>query len=85
MIFPLHEQDTGLCRLVHRGGRISGCFRYAHYVVLLRGVLFDLNFQQTDPTVIFKDESAAMKWSSGGSRRAKHIDLKLCLSTNSCQ
>jgi hypothetical protein len=47
-------------------------------VVWLRGVLFDLNFQQTDPIVIFEDTTAAIKWSSGGSRRAKHIDLKVC-------
>jgi hypothetical protein len=28
--------------------------------------------------VIFKDNTAAIKWSSGSSRRAKHIDLKVC-------
>jgi hypothetical protein len=50
----------------------------AQDVVWLRGVLFDINFQQMDPTVIFEDNTVAMKWSSGGSRRAKHIDLKVC-------
>jgi hypothetical protein len=28
--------------------------------------------------VIFEDNTAAIKWSSGYSRRAKHIDLKAC-------
>jgi hypothetical protein len=28
--------------------------------------------------VIFEDSTAAIKWSSGSSRRAKHIDLKVC-------
>jgi hypothetical protein len=28
--------------------------------------------------VIFEDNTAAIKWSSGISRRAKHIDLKVC-------
>jgi hypothetical protein len=50
----------------------------AHDVVWLRGVLFDLNFQQTDTTVIFENNTASIKWSSDGSRRAKHIDLKVC-------
>jgi hypothetical protein len=50
----------------------------AQDVVWLRGVLFDLKFQQTYPTVIFEDNTAAIKWSSGGSRRAKHIYLKVC-------
>jgi Reverse transcriptase (RNA-dependent DNA polymerase) len=47
-------------------------------VVSLRGILFDLNFQQMDPSVIFEGNTAAIKWSSGGSRQAKHIDLKVC-------
>jgi hypothetical protein len=47
-------------------------------VVWLRGILFDLNFQQSDPTVIFEDNTAAIKWSSDGSHRSKHIDLKVC-------
>jgi hypothetical protein len=51
---------------------VSSC---AQDVVWLRGMLFDLNFQQTGPTVIFEDNTPAIKWSSGGSRRAKHIDL----------
>jgi hypothetical protein len=50
----------------------------AQDVVWLRGVLFDHKFQQMDPTVIFEDNTAAIKWSSGGSRRAKHNDLKVC-------
>jgi hypothetical protein len=40
-------------------------------------VLCDLNYQQREPTVIFDDNTAAIKWSSGSSRRAKHIDLKV--------
>jgi hypothetical protein len=28
--------------------------------------------------VIFEDNTAAIKWSSGSSRRAKHIYLKFC-------
>jgi hypothetical protein len=28
--------------------------------------------------VIFEDNTASIKWSSGSSRRAKHIDLKVC-------
>jgi hypothetical protein len=28
--------------------------------------------------VIFEDNTAAIKWSSGSSRRAKHLDLKVC-------
>jgi hypothetical protein len=28
--------------------------------------------------VIFEDNTAAIKWSSGSSRRAKHITLKVC-------
>jgi hypothetical protein len=40
---------------------------------------FDLNFQQIDPTVIVEDNTAAIKLSSGGSRRTKHIDLKVCV------
>jgi hypothetical protein len=46
-------------------------------VIWLRGVLCDLNYQQWDPTVIFEDNTAAIKWSSGVSRRAKNIDLKV--------
>jgi hypothetical protein len=53
----------------------SGCVKD---VVWHRSVLFDLNFQQTELTVIFEDNTAAIKWSSSGSRRAKHIDLKIC-------
>jgi hypothetical protein len=51
----------------------SNCFQD---VVWFRGVLFDLNFQQKDPTVILEDNTA-IKWSSGGSRRANHSDLKV--------
>jgi hypothetical protein len=29
--------------------------------------------------VIFEDNTAAIKWSSGSSRRAKNIDVKVCL------
>jgi hypothetical protein len=53
-----------------------GC---AQDVIWLRDVLCYLNYQQREPTVIFKDNTAAIKWSSGSSRRAKHIDLKVCL------
>jgi hypothetical protein len=38
----------------------------------------DLDYQQREPTVIFEDNTAAIKWSSDSSRRAKHIDLKVC-------
>jgi hypothetical protein len=47
-------------------------------VIWLRGVLSDLNLQQNEPIVIFKDNPAAIKWSSDSSRRAKHTDLKVC-------
>jgi hypothetical protein len=50
----------------------------AQDVIWLRGVLCDLNYQQREPTVIFKDNTAAIKWSSGSSRRAKHIDFIVC-------
>jgi hypothetical protein len=49
-----------------------------HDIFWLRSVLFDLNFKQTDPTIIFEDNTAAINWSYGGSSRAKHIDLKVC-------
>jgi hypothetical protein len=47
-------------------------------VIWHRGVLCDLNYQQKESTVIFDDNTAAVKWSSGSSPRAKHIDLKVC-------
>jgi hypothetical protein len=50
----------------------------AQDMIWIRGVLCDLNYQQRKPTVIFEDNTAAIKWSSGNSRRAKHIDLKVC-------
>jgi hypothetical protein len=50
----------------------------AQDVIWLRGVLSDLTFHQKDPTVTLEDNTAAIKWSSGSSRRAKHIDLKVC-------
>jgi hypothetical protein len=50
----------------------------AQDVIWLRGVLCDLNCQQREPTVIFEYNTAAIKWSSGSSRRTKHIDLKVC-------
>jgi hypothetical protein len=50
----------------------------AQDVIWLRGVLCDLNYQQREPTVIFEDNTAAIKWSSGSSRRPNHIDLKVC-------
>jgi hypothetical protein len=40
-------------------------------VIWIRGVLCDLNYQQREPTVIFEDNTASIKWSSGSSRRAK--------------
>jgi hypothetical protein len=77
--------------LVHWTSEMQGCFALstaeAEYVaasscaqdeIWLRGVLCDLNYQQREPTVIFEDNTAAIKWSSGGSRRTKHIDLKVC-------
>jgi hypothetical protein len=53
----------------------------AQDIVRLRDVLFDLNSQQTDPAIIFEDNTTTIKWSSGGSRRAKHFDLKVCFVT----
>jgi hypothetical protein len=50
----------------------------AQYVIWLRGVLCDFNYQQREPTMFFEDNNAAIKWSSGSSRRPKHIDLKVC-------
>jgi hypothetical protein len=50
----------------------------AQDVIWPRGVLCDLNYQQREPTVIFEDNTAAIEWSSGSSRRAKHIYLKVC-------
>jgi hypothetical protein len=50
----------------------------AQDVIWLRGALCDLNYQQREPTVILEDNTAAIKCSSGSSRRAKHIDLKVC-------
>jgi hypothetical protein len=50
----------------------------AQDVIWLRGVLCDINYQQREPTVIFEDNTAAIKWSCGSSRRAKHIDPKFC-------
>jgi hypothetical protein len=77
--------------LVHWTSKKQGCFALstaeAEYVVAsscaqdviwLRGVLCDLNYQQRKLTVIFEDNTAAIKWISGSSRRAKHIDLKVC-------
>jgi hypothetical protein len=39
--------------------------------------LCNINYQQREPTVIFEDNTVAIKWSSGSSRRAKQIDLKV--------
>jgi hypothetical protein len=81
-----------LCEdLVHWTSKKQGCVAFstaeaefvaaslcAQDVIWLSGVLRDLNCQQREPTVIFEDNTAAIKWSSGSSRRAKHIDLKFC-------
>jgi hypothetical protein len=77
--------------LVHWTSEMQGCVALstaeaeyvaasscAQDVIWLRGVLCDLNYQQREPTVIFEDNTAAIKWSSGSSRRAKHIYLKVC-------
>jgi hypothetical protein len=50
----------------------------AQDVIWIRGELCDLKYQQREPTVIFDDNTAAIKWSSGSSRRAKHTNLKVC-------
>jgi Reverse transcriptase (RNA-dependent DNA polymerase) len=50
----------------------------AQDVIWLRIALCDFNYQQRELTVIFEDNTAAIKWSSGSSRRAKHIDIKVC-------
>jgi Reverse transcriptase (RNA-dependent DNA polymerase) len=42
-------------------------------VIWLRRVLCDLSYQRREPTVIFEDNTAAIKWSSGSSRRAKRM------------
>jgi hypothetical protein len=47
-------------------------------VIWLHDVLCDLNYQQREPTVVFEDNKAASKWSSGSLRRPRHIDLKVC-------
>jgi hypothetical protein len=33
---------------------------------------------QTGPIEIYEDNAAAIRWSTGDSRRAKHLDLKVC-------
>jgi hypothetical protein len=47
-------------------------------MIWLRDVLSDVNYLQREPSVISEDNTAAIKWSSGCSRREKHIDLKVC-------
>jgi hypothetical protein len=47
-------------------------------VLWLRHILCDLGCVQTGPTEIYEDNAAAIKWSTGDSRRAKHLDLKVC-------
>jgi hypothetical protein len=47
-------------------------------VIWLCGVLCDLNYQQRELVVIFEGNTAAIKWSSDSSRRAKHIDITVC-------
>jgi hypothetical protein len=47
-------------------------------MIWLRGVLCDLNYQQREPAMIVEHNTAAIKWSSGSSRRAKLIDLRVC-------
>jgi hypothetical protein len=49
----------------------------AQDLIWLRGVFFYLNYQQREPTVIFEDNTAAIKWGFSSSRRAKHIYLKV--------
>jgi hypothetical protein len=56
----------------------------AQDVIWLRGVLYDLNYQQREP-VIFEDNTAAIKLSSGSSRRQSTLISKYVLSTKSCQ
>jgi hypothetical protein len=85
---PLHYFDENL---VHWTSKKQGCVALSTVeveylaatscdqdVVWLHGVLCDLNYQQKEPIVIFEGNTAAIKWSSGRSRRAKHIDLKVC-------
>jgi hypothetical protein len=47
-------------------------------VLWLRHILCDLGCVQAGPTEIYEDNVAAIKWSTGDSRRAKHLDLKVC-------
>jgi Reverse transcriptase (RNA-dependent DNA polymerase) len=44
----------------------------AQDVIWLPCVLCDLKYQQREPTVIFEDNTAAIKWSSGSSPRQAH-------------
>jgi hypothetical protein len=67
-----------LVRAAEQGAEYVAASSCAQDVIWLRGVLCDLNYQQREPTVIFEDNTTAIKWSSGSSRRAKHIDLKVC-------
>jgi hypothetical protein len=53
-------------------------------VMWLRGELCDLNYQQREPTVISEVNTAAIKWSSGSSRRAEQINLKVCFQSLFC-
>jgi hypothetical protein len=84
----LHYFDEDL---VHWTCKKQGCFALStaeeeynaasicsQDVIWLRGELCDLNYLQRKPTVIFEENTAAIKWSSSSSRRAKHIDLKVC-------
>lgn len=48
-------------------------------VIYARRLLEKLGFPQTDPTLIYEDNSTCIKWAGGavgGSDRAKHIDLR---------
>jgi Reverse transcriptase (RNA-dependent DNA polymerase) len=47
-------------------------------VLWLRHIHCDIGCVQTGPTEIYEDNAAAIKWSTGDSRRAKHLDLKVC-------
>jgi Reverse transcriptase (RNA-dependent DNA polymerase) len=47
-------------------------------VLWLRHILCGLGCVQTGPTEIYEDNADAIKWSTSDSRRAKHLDLKVC-------
>ena len=52
--------------------------RASQEVVYLRRLLNNLGFPQMNPTIVYEDNEAAIRWSESpaGSERARHIDLR---------